>query len=154
MRIGFLPFFFKFIGAVFLLTGAVMAYYVLALNFKPDYLDSPVFAIYSAYVEKTIFGMTYTNLADELALVMPLIGLAFIAFSRHRKEAPEFEIIRRKALVTVFIINTVLLVILNLLVFGTGFIAILLLNLYAPLLIYLVVYQYYYLKRKIHTDTS
>jgi len=118
-----------------------MSYFVLAHNFKPEYLDIPVFAIYSAYVEKTIFGMTYTNLADEMALVLPLVGLAFIAFSKQRKETLEIEIIRKKALVVALVINTGLLIILNLLVFGTGFIAILLVNLFSQLVIYLLVFQ-------------
>lgn len=140
MRIGFLPFYFKFIGLVFLLVGIGMSYLVLANNFKPEWLDIPVFAIYSAYVEKTIFGMTYTNLADEIALLLPLIGLAFIIFSKQKKETPEVEIIRKKALILAFVMNTGLLIMLNLLVFGTGFVGLLLLNLYSQLAIYLLVY--------------
>lgn len=141
MRIGFLPFYFKYIGGVFLLTGVGMAYLVLANNFKPDWLGYPVFALYSAYVEKTIFGMTYTNLADEIALLLPLFGFAFIAFSKQKKEFPDYEEVRKRALALAFVINTALLIVLNLLVFGTGFVAILLMNLYAQLLIYLIVYQ-------------
>lgn len=125
-----------------------MAYFVLAHNFKPEYLDIPVFAIYSAYVEKTIFGLTYTNLADEIALVLPLIGLALIVFSKRKKEVPEIEIIRQKALAAALLINTIFLIVLNLLVFGTGFIAILLINLYAQLVIYLLVYQLLLIKEK------
>lgn len=140
MRIGFLPFYFKFFGLVLLLVGIGMSYLVLANNFKPEWLDIPVFAIYSAYVEKTIFGMTYTNLADEIALLLPLIGLAFIIFSKQKKETPEVEIIRKKALILAFVMNTGLLIMLNLLVFGTGFVGILLLNLYSQLAIYLLVY--------------
>lgn len=148
MRIAFLPFYYKFIGGVFLLAGVVMAYFVLALNFKPDYLDIPVFAIYSAYLEKTIFGMTYTNLADEIALLLPLIGLAFIAFSKQKKETPEVETIRKKALAVSVVINTCLLVVLNLLVFGTGFVAILLMNLYSLFLIYLIVFNWLFFTKQ------
>lgn len=142
MRIGFLPFHFKVIGIVLLILGLVMGYMVLSLSFKPEYLDVRVFAIYSAYVEKTIFGLTYTNLADEIALVFVLLGLAFMAFSKQKNEIGEHEKLRRNALVIAFLLNTCLLVVLNLLVFGTGFIVILLLNLFSLQIIYLLAFHF------------
>ena len=86
MKIKLFPFNLKYAGWLLLLIGLVMGYFVSFKHFMPDYLNIPVFAIYSAYMEKIVMGFTQTNLADEIAVVFILSGLAILTFTKQHEE--------------------------------------------------------------------
>jgi len=146
MRVGILPFGFKYAGIVLFLAGLVLSYLVFANNYKPDFLNIPVFAVYSAYMSKTIFGITQTNLADELAIILNLTGLAFLAFSREKNEKSHFETTRAKALLYAVLMNIVFLLLCTLFIFGTGYIAVLIINIFSILTFYLIFYYAFLIK--------
>jgi hypothetical protein len=132
---------FKYLGFGSLMAGCIMAYMVINRNFKPDFLDVPVFAIYSSYLNKVIFGITQTNFADEMAIILLLFGLIFLAISKQKLEKDHYMKIRVKALIWSVFLNTILMVVASLTFFGTGYLIILIINTFSQLAIYLILFN-------------
>lgn len=130
----------KYAGWLLLAIGAIMGYFVISLNYKPDYLNIPVFAVYSSYVNKTILGITQTNLADEIAILCLLFGMAFISFSKQKNEKENYDKLRNTSLVCATFLNTVFLILSTAFVFGMGYITVLILNIFSLLFLYLGVF--------------
>ena len=132
---------FKYLGFGSLMAGCIMAYLVINMNFKPDFLDVPVFAIYSSYLNKVIFGITQTNFADEMAIILLLFGLILVAISKQKLEKDHYMKMRVNALIWSVFLNTVLMVVAALTFFGTGYLIILLINTLSQLAIYLILFN-------------
>ena len=106
----------------------------------------PVFAIYSSFLKTKMFETFRTNFADELILLLLIAGLGLIVFSKEKMEFEHFDSARTKALVRAVILNNIFLLFSILFVYGSGFIAILVLNLFSLSLFYL--FFFYLLKHK------
>ncbi|WP_159521479.1 hypothetical protein [Sunxiuqinia indica] len=80
---------------------------VLALPFaylyfwggKPEIFNVRIFAFVTTYLETRYFVLSQTNILDELAAVLTIIGIALISFSKEKDEQEYFEAIRIKALI-------------------------------------------------------
>ena len=94
MKIKLFPYELKYAAWILLIIGLVMAYLVSFDNFMPEYLNVPVFAIYSAYIKKTVMGITQTNLSDEIAVIFMLTGLALLIFSKQKNEKSFYNELR------------------------------------------------------------
>jgi len=136
-----LSYHYKYPGFGSLMAGCIMAYLVISRNFKPDFLDVPVFAIYSSYLNKVIFGITQTNLADEMAIIFLLFGLALLAVSKQKNEKDHYMKMRVNALIWSVFLNTVLMVVAALTFFGMGYLIILVINTFSQLVIYLILFN-------------
>jgi hypothetical protein len=108
----------------------------------------PVFAVYSSFLETKTFETFRTNVADEITLILILAGLSLIVFSKEKHEAEGMDALRLKALFMALILNNLFLLFSILFIFGTGFIAMLVLNIFSFVILYLVFF-YGYL-RKLH----
>ena len=138
-----LPYPWKYPGLVFILMGIVLSILYIWYDFR---FTLPVFAVFSSFVETKIFATFNTNFADELIMLLFVIGFSLVALSREKNESDKLDFIRAKALVKALISNTLLLVLSVLFVYGSGFIAILVLNLFSFLVFYVCIF--YYLKKK------
>jgi len=85
--------------------------------------------------------MTQTNLADELAFIFTLAGLLWLVCSREKKEGPETDTLRYKALVYSVLINSGFLLFSVLFIFGIGFIHVMIVNLFSQVVFYLVIFR-------------
>ena len=141
MNIRLFPHKLKYTGWTLLLFGLIMGYFVLFRHFMPEYLNVPVFAIYSAYIEKTVMGMTQTNIADEITILLIISGLAFLTFSKQKEEKDIYMIIRAEAMFLSVALNTILVIIITLFFFGLGFVKLIFFNIFSLFIIYLVVFR-------------
>lgn len=139
----FLPYQWKLAGIVLALTGTLSAIIYMIFDYK---FKMPVFAFYSSYLETKIFESFRTNVADELTLILILAGLSLIVFSREKKEHEGMDAMRLKALFRALIVNNLFLLFSIMFIFGTGFIAVLVFNVFSFLLIYLAFF-YWQVKR-------
>ena len=103
----------------------------------------PVFAIYSAFVEKKIFTIFKTNVADELILILLISGLVLLVCTREKNEEQIHEIKRLKAFYRAFFLNSGLLLISTLFVYGSGFFSVLIFNLISFPVLYLLFFYFY-----------
>jgi hypothetical protein len=138
-----LPFPFKLAGLFLTLGGIATAVLYIWLDFR---FTMPVFAVFSSFVETKMFATFRTNFADELAMLLLIAGLGLIVFSKEKNETENLTLVRNKALAKASIANTVFLLFSILFVYGSGFIGILVLNLFAFSIFYLIFF--FFLKRK------
>lgn len=138
-----LPYQWKLAGIVLALTGTISAIIYIIFDYK---FKMPVFAVYSSYLETKMFESFRTNVADEITLILILAGLSLIVFSREKHEHEGLDEIRLKALFRALIVNNLFLLFSIMFIFGTGFIAALVFNVFSFLLLYLAFF-YWQVKR-------
>lgn len=138
-----LPYPLKYAGALLLLSGILMAVLYFWFDFR---FTIPVFAVHSAFIETKMFVMIRTNFADEMVLLLHIAGLGLVVFSKEKQETENMDSLRLKSLSGALAVNTIFLFLSVLLVFGSGFITILVLNLYSFSFFYLLFF--YFLKNR------
>ncbi len=138
-----LPYPWKLAGWFLTLSASVLGVLYNWFDFR---FSMPVFAIYSSFLKTKTFETFKTNFADELILLLLIAGLGLVVFSKEKIEFENFDSARNKALARAVILNNVFLLFSILFVYGSGFIAILVLNLVSFSLFYL--FFFYLLKRK------
>lgn len=147
MKTFLLPYPVKFAGIILTLAGIVVGVFYLWFDFR---FNMPVFAIFSSFLETKMFVTFTTNFADELTLLLLVAGLLLIVFSREKIETQYLNNAREKAMTKAIITNNIFLLLSILFVYGSGFIGILVINLFSFLLFFL--FFFYLLKRKPDRD--
>lgn len=125
----------KIVG-VFLLFAAIVLAIVSSLTGLK--ITLPVFAIFSKYIEAKYFAFFSTNFTDELVLLLFIAGLMLIVFCGNKKSV-DSELLRGKAMFRAVLYNSFVLLFSILFLYGQGFFAIMVFNLFSTLLIYLLV---------------
>jgi hypothetical protein len=138
-----LPYTFKWIGALLVLSGlAGLACYTW-FDFR---IVIPVFAVCTSFFETRMFATFTTNAADELIMLSLLAGFFLMAFSKEKTESDNLDKIRTRAFSKAIIFNSGLLAFSIIFFYGNAFLAMLLLNIISVFMIYLCFF--YFLKRK------
>lgn len=132
----------KFAGLVTALAGIVFAITYLFFDFT---FKIPVFAVYSSFLETNYFTSFSTNFSEELILLLLLCGFGLIIFSKEKKESECLDAIRLKSMARACIANMIFLLFSVLFVYGSGFIAILVINLFSFFILYLL---FFYLRKR------
>ena len=130
---------FKIPGMVMAAAGLVMAILYFSIDFR---FEVPVLAVVSTYMETGFFRVFKTNFADEAILLLLLTGFFLMTFSREKKEFAAYDVIRVRAAKRTVITTTAILLFSVLFIYGSGFIAILVLNLVLPFVLYLSFFHY------------
>lgn len=109
---------FKKIGPALIIIGAGLLYLYFK-DAKPDWLDVPVFAVTSTYVETRNFQMVRTNLLDELGFLFVLLGLGLVVLTKEKYENCEkVAVSRYKAFVRSLQLTILVWSVIYLFVFG------------------------------------
>lgn len=134
-----LPYRWKLVGWLLVLSGIVLAilYFWFEIRFT-----MPVFAVFSSYLENKFFVTFTTNVTDDLILLLLISGFGFVVFSKEKTESENLDLIRTKALAKASIANIVFLLLAVLFIYGNGFIAIMVLNLFSFSLFYLFFFYF------------
>lgn len=141
---------FRIVGMVITVTGVLFSYLHFGRGIKPDFLETKVFAIYSSYFDTKYFQVIPNNISEELCGILLLTGLFLIAFAREKKEEPHFNDLRFKALILTFYSSAAILFFSFIFIFGLGFMKVVILNIYIPLVLYILLFRYQlFLDRKI-----
>lgn len=130
-----LPYRWKLLGISLTVIGMVLAIVFFSLDFR---LKIPVFAVYSSFLEAKMFVTFQTNFADEIIMILLLCGLGLIIFSKEKTEYEGYDLIRLKALAKAVLVNICFLLFAVLFIYGSGFIAILVINIFSLFLLYLL----------------
>lgn len=134
----FLPNKIRIYGWVILLFGIILGVSRFYFGIKPEFLNIKVFAVYSKYFETNYFTVIENHVSEELTALLLLVGLFIISFTKEKIENDSVTSIRYKSLILTFYINTVLVVLSFLFVYGFGFINILVINVFSPFIIYII----------------
>jgi hypothetical protein len=113
---------------------------------KLEFLNIKVFAIYSKYFETNYFKVLDNHISEELTALLLLVGLFLISFTKEKIENDYVSALRFKSLILTFYINTALVVLSFLFVYGFGFINVLVINVFSPFIIYIILFKYFLYK--------
>jgi hypothetical protein len=132
----------KIAGMVLAFAGTISAIIYIFFDFT---LKIKVFAVYSSFLATKYFTTFKTNFFDELTLLLLISGLTLIVFTKEKNETEDLDLFRFRALFRAMIANTVFLLLSVIFVYGTGFIAILVANIFSLSIFYLL---FFYLARR------
>jgi hypothetical protein len=127
----------KLVGIVLVLAAMLISILYFGFDFR---ISLPVLAISSYFMEHKMFTSFTTNVADEILLLLYIIGLAMIVLSKEKIETNETQQIKYQSLVRALIVNTILQVISILFVFGGSFVSVMIFNLISIWVIYLLIF--------------
>jgi hypothetical protein len=116
-KIAVFPNKFRFIGFALMLLAMPFAY-LYFLGGKPEFFNLKTFALITTYSETRYFVLSQTNILDELAAILFIIGIVFVSFSELRNELPQYEMLRMKALRDALFTTIIFWLISFLLVYG------------------------------------
>jgi len=139
-----LPYKYKIPGYALLIAGAVMTYLYFVVNIR---LELPVPAIISSFAETKFFTSYKTNVADELLIILLITGFSLIVFSKEKNETVQLRELRIRSLIRTALTDIFIILFATLFVYGSGFMAIIIMNLFLPFIIYLIFFNV--AKRKI-----
>ena len=130
-----LPYRWKLSGIFLLMAGTVSALFYIWFDFR---FKVPVFAVYSSFLETKLFSVFRTNFSEELTLLLLIGGFSLVIFSKEKNEFEGLDLIRSRALFKALAVNNILLFLSVLLIYGSGFIAILVINIFSFFIFYLL----------------
>lgn len=149
MRVRFLlPHKFRFVGLLLVVLGIISAYIRFYLGIKPTFFTIPVFAIYSTFLETKTFQIITNNISEEIVILLLLIGLLLINFSKEKFEDDIVDHFRFKALLYSVLINSILLLLSTVFIYGLAFISILSINIFSQLFIYQIFFRIFIIVNK------
>ena len=137
-----LPYRMKIAGMVLAFAGTISAIIYIFFDYT---LKIQVFAVYSSFLATKYFTTFKTNIFDELTLLLLISGLALIVFTKEKNETEDLDLFRFRAFFRAMIANTVFLLLSVIFVYGTGFIAVLVANIFSLLIFYLL---FFYLGKR------
>lgn len=143
-----LPHHFKKIGWLLLLTGSIGTILLSVTNFEIAALTTKTFAIWSDgdNGKSRFFSLLQTNLSLTLSCLFVLIGSGLLVFSREKTEDEFVAALRLNALLWATAVNSVVLLLAILFVYGLPFISILFYNMFTVPIIFIL--RFYYLLYK------
>ena len=139
----FLPNKIRIYGWVILLFGLILGVIRFYFGIKPEFLNIKVFAVYSKYFGTNYFKVIENHVSEELTALLILVGLFVISFTKEKIENESVSVIRYKSFILTFYINTQIIVLSFLFVYGFGFINILVINVFSPFIIYIILSRYF-----------
>ena len=136
-------------GIVLVIAGVLVLVARYQFNYKPEFLNMKIFAIYTYVIKSQSFNMITNQMTEEIGGILLLCGLFFIAFSREKVESEMIQTIRLKAFMLTAYFNLIFIICSALFFFGFGFVGALVLFSVAWLVFYLMIFKYLLYKSKI-----
>ncbi len=136
---------FRLPGIILTGAGLILAFLYFAFDLR---FRIPVFALVSSFIKTRFFTSFTTNFADELIILVLLAGLTLIAFTREKDECTVYNSLRFKALRNALLADSIILFLTVLFIYGGGFIALAILNIFLPLVLYILFFRLYMMRLK------
>ena len=131
----------KIAGWIFAISGFTIGLLRFQHNVQPRWLEIKVFAVYYSFFESKYFSTVDHNVTDEIAGILLLCGLIFLCFSREKIEDEHMPELRLRALLLSLYANTAFLILSIIVIYGIGFITILVINLFSLLFFYFIIFS-------------
>lgn len=134
---------FRIPGYILIITGIVFAVLYFTVKFR---FEVPVFALVSSYLKTKYFTTFSTNFTDESIYLLLLTGLTLVVFSEEKHEKDIFKVLRYKALVRTVIADIAFLAISVIFIYGSGFLVMVMINVFLPFIFYLLFFNFMKIK--------
>jgi len=131
-----LPHRFRSVGFVLIGFGLILGFLRFNIGFKPEFLHQRVFAFFSLYLEPFYFKIIENQLLEEIAGLLLLFGLFFIAFSKEKEEDIRINYLRLKSFFISTYLDFLFLVASMFFTYGLGFIYMMIIHSFLFLVVY------------------
>lgn len=140
----------KIAGLVLLIPGLVLGIMNFFFNYEPAWLNWKVFAIADASFLRgdVYFQVVENNVSNELAGILLIVSLVFIAFSREKQEDEFIFKIRLESLLWATYINYAILILSLIFLYNFAFLWVLIFNMFTLLVIFILRYYIMLTKMK------
>lgn len=149
-----LPRFCLFIGLLCILVGLTVVIVRFGIGYKPEFLNMKVFAMTSTYFSTNYFHTISNNVSEEISGLMLVVGFLLVSLAREQTETLATVQCRYKSMILAIYINSILLLLSFLFIYGLGFIAILSFNLISILLFYNLLFRYFLFQERNRETTE
>ncbi|MEA3447324.1 MAG: hypothetical protein U9Q98_02590 [Bacteroidota bacterium] len=148
------PYKFKIAGLILLIPGLILGVMSFFFNCESSLLDWKVFAIADASFLRgdVYFQMVENNVTNELAGILLIVSLVFIAFSREKQEDEYISKIRLESLLWATYINYGILVLSLIFLYNFAFFWVMIFNMFTLLIIFIV--RYYIMLNKMKREMT
>ncbi len=151
-----LPNKFKKPGWVLLMLGLAAGFFIYHFSYQPDFLERSVLSIYEYDYDdntrKIKFSILENNIADEIAMVMVLLGAFLVGFTKEKQEDEFIYKLRTDSLVWAIILNSVILMFAIIFVYDFSFIDMMVYNMFTPLLFFVARFNFMKFKMRSHEE--
>jgi amino acid transporter len=137
----------RYLGLILMVAGLIFAY-LYFYGGRPEWFTVKVFAVASIYLDARYFVLAQTNLLDELAAILFIIGIAVFSFSKEKKENEKLNQLRFKALLNSLYLTIILWILVFLLIYGMAIFLISSLMIIFFLIIYNIVFRVLLFQKK------
>jgi len=148
-----MPYKLRPVGICLVVVGIILLVLKYHFNYKPDFLNIKVFAIYAFYLEARTFTLISHQMLPDMAGIFLLCGLFLVAFTKEKGDIDGIDSIRLKAFLVSAYVNLIYLLISVLFFYGFGFVGALTVFIYVWLLAYLITFRLLLYKNR-QTGTS
>jgi len=149
-----LPNKFKSSGWILLILGMVSSIYLFIGNYQYEPIKIKVISILNNFQfhsnDWSFMKIIETGIAGELTILAVIIGGLIVGFSKEKIEDEFIYKLRKDSLVWAFLINYSILIIAVLFIFDFTFLHVLVFNMFTPLIIFII--RFNFLKLKSNSD--
>jgi len=133
----------KRIGWIILIPGLILGFILLNSDFEYPEFNVKMYSVFnnSGLFSSNKSHIVDTNLMNEIAILLILVGGMIVAFSKEKVEDEYIKTIRLKSLLWATIVNYFILFLANLLLFDFNFLNFMVLNMFAVLLLFIVKFK-------------
>jgi hypothetical protein len=141
-------------GVILAVLGIALGALGMFAGYNPEWMEFRVPALFKEEFlgPQGWFKMVNNNLSDELALVLSIIGLIIVAFSREKNEDEYALHLRLDALLWAVYANYGILLLGTLFIYGSGFFYVLVFNCLTILVIFIGRYRFMMHKAARHAE--
>lgn len=145
MKTNFLfPHYFKKIGWVLLFPILILDIIVLYSNDFPKF-DMPVLS----YSFKNGFEIFIEDVINEILIIFTIVTIVFVVCSKEKNEDEFIQKIRFESLLWAVYVNYGILIILTLFVYFEAYLQVMIYNMFTPLLLFLIRFNYILFKNRV-----
>jgi hypothetical protein len=112
----------------------------------------PVLAVHSSYLQTKYFAVITTNIFEEITLICFLAGFLLTIFSREKVELKEYKTLREESWRIAIFLNSAMLAFSIIFIYGRGFAAVLILNMFSTFVFYIAVFLFKKTRLKVSKD--
>ena len=131
----------RILGIIFLTFGIILLILKYKFNYKPEFLNLKVFALYSFYIEAKTFSMITHQMIADIAGIFLITGLFILSFTKEKNESDEIDSLRLKDIILAAYVNLFYIISSILFFFGFGFVGALTLYSVIWIAIYFLIFR-------------
>lgn len=134
------PYRFKKIGWIITIPTLILGIYILYTGIEPKIFDINVISIFDSQSSSnySLISSRKNNILNEITMIILLLSLTLVAFSKEKNEDELIQKIRFESLIWATYINIIVLIITILFIFDFSFFIVMEVNMFTTLIFFII----------------